>query len=126
MLPSLTKAHSKASRVLTLVPLPTIDEMYARLASFGIYSTLDLGSGYWHIALSADSQKKLTFVTSMGKFELWKVPFGLAQALAYFPWLINEVLSSLDTPFSYLDDILIYSPDPENYLKHIEMVFECL
>ena len=23
----------------------------------------------------------------MGKFEFWKVPFGLAQAPAYFQWL---------------------------------------
>ena len=62
----------------------------------------------------------------MGKFEFQKVSFGLSQAPAYFQQLIYEVLSGLDFAFSYLDDILIYSPDPENHLRHIEVVFQCL
>ena len=65
LLPLVTKAHSKNKGVLTLVPLPKFDEMYAKLAGSGIYSTLDLRSGYYHIALSADSQRKSPFVTIM-------------------------------------------------------------
>ena len=34
------------------------------------------------------------------------VPFGLAQAPAYFQRLVNEVLSGLTFAFGYLDDIL--------------------
>ena len=51
-----TKAHSKAKGVLILVSLPKIDEIYAKLASSSIYSSLDLRGGYYHIALSVDSQ----------------------------------------------------------------------
>ena len=58
--------------------------MYAKLAGSSIYSTLDLRSGYYHITLSVDSQKKSAFVTLMGKFEFIKVPFGLTQAPANF------------------------------------------
>ena len=83
-------------------------------------------SGYYHIALSVDSERKSAFVTQMGKFNLCKVPFGLAQASAYFQWLINDILSSLDFALSYLDDILIYSPNRETHLKHIEIVFQHL
>ena len=39
---------------------------------------------------------------------------------------INEVLSCLDFAFRYLDDILIYSPDQETHLKHIEIIFQHL
>ena len=78
LLPLVTKAHSKAKGVLTLVPLPKIDEMYAKLANSSIYSSLDSRSGYYHIALSVDSQRKSAFVTPMGKFEFQKLPFGLA------------------------------------------------
>ena len=104
--------------ILILVPLPKIDEMYAKLASSSIYSTLNLRNSYYYIALSVQSQRKLASVTPMGNFELWKVPFGLAQAPAYFQWLINEVFSVLNFAFGYLDDILIYSPNAENHLKH--------
>ena len=89
-----TKAYSKANGVFTLLPMPKIYEMYAKLVSSSIYSTLDLRSGYYHTALSADFQRKSAFVTPMGKFEFQKVPFGLAQALPYLQWLINEALSS--------------------------------
>ena len=102
----ITKAHSKAKGVLNL---PKIDDIYAKLGSFSIYSALDWRSGYYHIALSADSQKKSAFVTPMGKFEFWNAHFGLAQDPAYFPQFINEVLSGLDFAFQYMDDIVMYS-----------------
>ena len=53
---------------------------------------------YHHIALLSEAQKKPAFVTPNGKLEFKKVPLGLAQVLAYFQQLINEVLRGL--PFA--------------------------
>ena len=36
------KAHSKANCVLTLIPLPKIDKIYARLDGSQIYSSFDM------------------------------------------------------------------------------------
>ena len=44
LLPKVDKAHSKAKGVLTLVPLPKIDEIYAKLEGSTIYSTFDMRS----------------------------------------------------------------------------------
>ena len=49
LLPHIKKAFSKAKGVLTLVPLPKIDKIYARLKGSNIYSTFDMRSGYYHI-----------------------------------------------------------------------------
>ena len=48
------------------------------------------------------------------------------QALAYFQRLVNEVLSGLTFAFGSLDDILVFSPDMESYLKHLRLLFERL
>ena len=123
LLPPVKKAFSKAKGVLTLVPLPKIDEIYARLKGSNIYSTFDMRSGYYHMVLSEKSRPKSAFISSFGKWEFKRCPFGLAQAPAYFQRLVNEVLSGLTFAFGYLDDILVYSPDMETHLKHLRSLF---
>ena len=126
LLPPVKKAFSKAKGILTLVPLPKIDEIYAHLKDSKIYSTFDMQSGYYHMVLSEKSRPKSAFVSAYGKWEFKRCPFGLAQAPAYFQRLVNKVLSSLTFTFGYLDDILIFSPDMETHLKHLRVLFERL
>ena len=78
------------------------------------------------MVLSEESRPKTAFVSSFGKWEFKRCPFGLVQALAYFQRLVNEVLSGLTFAFGYLDDILVYSPDMESHLKHLRLLFERL
>ena len=117
------KAFSKAKGILTLVPLPKIDEIYARLKGSNIYSMFDMRSGYYHMVLSEKSRPKSAFVSSFGKWEFKRCPFGLAQAPAYFQRLVNEVLLGLTFTFGYLDDILVCSLDMETHLEHLRKLF---
>ena len=127
LLPKVDKAHSKVKGVLTLVPLPKIDEIYAKLEGSTIYSTFDMRSGYYHLELSQESQPKSAFVIGGpkgGKWEFKRCPFGLTQAPAYFQMLVNKVLEGLDFTFGYLDDILIFSKNMEEHLQHVRTLFE--
>ena len=129
LLPKVDKAHSKAKGVLTLVPLPKIDEIYAKLEGSTIYSTFDMRSGYYHLELSQESQPKSAFVVGGpkgGKWEFKRCPFGLTQAPAYFQMLVNKVLEGLDFTFGYLVDILIFSKNMEEHLQHVRILFERL
>ena len=55
------------------------------------------------------------------------VPFGLAQALAYFQALISEVLKGLSHfTIAYLDDIIIFSKTKEEHLQYLEIIFQRL
>jgi transposase InsO family protein len=126
LLPTVLKAHSKAKGVLSLVPLPKIDELFSRLYGSLVYASLDLRSGYNHIGLTPEAQEKSAFVTAFGKWQFNRVPFGLAQAPAYFQMLINDVLSGLEYCFGYLDDILIFSKNTEEHLDHLHEVFQRL
>ena len=82
LLPPVKKAFSKAKGVLILVPLPKIDEIYAQLKGSKTYSTFDMRSRYYHMVSSEESIPKSAFVSSFGKWEFKRCPFGLAQAPA--------------------------------------------
>ena len=129
LLPTVTKAFSKAKGVLTLVPLPKIDEIYASLQGSVIYSTFDMRSGYYHIELTPASKAKSAFVVGgphPGKWQFNRCPFGLTQAPAYFQRVVGEVIEGLSFAFGYLDDILVYSPSLEKHLEHCEQIFQRL
>ena len=128
LLPPVKKAHNNAKGVLSLVPLPKIDEIYACLKGSKVFSTQDMRSGYHHVEMTEEARPKTAFTlpANLGKWEFLCCPFGLAQAPAYFQRLINEVLAPFDFAFGYLDDILIYSPDVETHLKHLELIFQRL
>ena len=53
-----------------------------------------------------------------------KVPFGLAQAPAYFQELMTCILKDFSSAIAYLDDIIIFSKTPQEHLSHIRMVFD--
>ena len=105
------------------MPLPKSDEIYAGFKGSNIYSTFDMRSGYYHMVLSEKSRPKSAFVSSFGRWEFKRCPFGLAQAPAYFLRLVNEVLLGLTFAFGYLDDILVHSPDMETHLEHLRSLF---
>ena len=54
------------------------------------------------------------------------VPFGLAQAPAYFQLLMNNVLKGLKFAMTYLDNIIIFSQDELQHLEHLEIVLRHL
>ena len=76
-------------------PMHRVEDIFAKLGKAKVYTTLDLRLGYHHIALDKDSNKPF------GKYDYLKVPFGLAQALAYFQNLINKVMNGLNFIFTY-------------------------
>ena len=126
LLPPVNKAHSKAKGIVTLVPLPKIDKIYAQLQGSKIFSALDMRSGYFHIELSEEAKPKTAFVPGGphgSKYQFNRCPFRLSQAPAYFQRLVHEVLRGLPFTFGYLDDILIFSSGVEAHLEHLRKVF---
>ena len=113
--------EGKSKGCLSLIPLPKINGMYAKLKGAKFFLTIDLRSGYYHIALGKDLRAKTAFVMPFGKYEFLQVPFGLAQAPAFFQHLMNN-----NCPFAmmYLDDIIIFSNMEEEHLAHIEEIFK--
>ena len=50
--------------------MPRIEDILAKLGKAKFFTTLDLRSGYHHIAIDEDSIKKTAFCTPFGKYEI--------------------------------------------------------
>ena len=119
--PEVTKADG-GKGCISLIPLPKIDELYAKLKGYKFFSSLDLRSGYYHIGLKDLAKPKSAFVLqSLGKYQFNRVP--CKQAPTYFQKLINDVLKGCNFVMAYLDDIMIYSRSEKEHLEHLEEIF---
>ena len=72
--------------------MPKVEDIFAQLNSAKYFSTLDLQAGYHHIPLDDSSIPKTAFTSPFGKYVYINVPFGLAQAPAYYQELITGVV----------------------------------
>ena len=122
------KNMSGGKGCISPVPLPKTDELYAKLQGYQSFQHPRSSFRILSHRVSSDSAKpKTAFVFSgMGKFKFNRVPFGLAQAPAYFQRLVNGVLTDCNFAMGYLDDIIIFSKTKEEHLQHLEEIFECL
>ena len=106
--------------------MPKVEDIFSKLNGVKYFSTLDLRASYHHIPLDKSSIPKTAFNSPFGKYEYVKVPFGLAQAPAYFQELMTRSLKDFDFAIAYLDNIIIFSRTAEEHLSHIRKVFEKL
>ena len=119
------RALNKVTRKFTW-PMPKVEDIFSKLNRATYFTTLDLCAGYHHIPLDKSSIPKTAFNSPFGKYEYIKLPFGFAQAPAYFQELMTGILKDFPFTIAYLDDIIIFSKTPQEHLPHICMVFEKL
>ena len=106
-------------------PLPLIDDILSFLGDAKYFTALDLKSGYWQVQLEEDSKENTAFACHRGLFQFNVMPFGLSNTPAVFQELMNIVLQGCEEfAMAYLDDVLIFSKNPEEHLRHIETIFE--
>ena len=73
-------------------PLPLIDEIFDSFKDAKWFTSLDLASGYWQVAMKESDKKKTAFITQMETYEFNVMPFGLCNAPATFQRLMDKIL----------------------------------
>ena len=109
-------------------PLPRIDTTLDSLTGCRYFTTLDLASGYWQVAVEETDKEKIAFSTMNGHFEFNVMPFGLTNAPATFQRLMECVLVGLmyEQCLIYLDDIIVFSTTFDEHLRRLRNVLVAL
>ena len=117
-----------AATVEDAYPLPHIDDSLQLLGCQHWFSTMDLASGYWQVAMSPDASRKAVFVTHAGLFQFRVMPFGLCNAPATFERLMDRVVSGMrwSRCLVYLEDVISFGTDVPEALSPLTEVLERL
>ncbi|KAL1559458.1 hypothetical protein AAHA92_09799 [Salvia divinorum] len=109
-------------------PLPRTDDLFDQLRGAGVFSKMDLRSGYHQLKVRKDDIPKTTFRTRYGHYEFIVMPFGLTNAPAVFMDLMNRVFHPYLDKFVlvFIDYVLVYSKDEKEHEEHLRITLETL
>ena len=109
-------------------PLPLVPSALEQLRGARYFTKLDLRSAYNLVRIREGDEWKTAFSTTTGHYEYLVLPYGLANAPSVFQSFVNEVLRDMLHRFVvvYIDDILIYSDNVQDHVKHVKAVLNRL
>ena len=109
-------------------PLPRVEDLFYQLKGAGVFSNIDLRSGYYQLRVKEVDVLNTAFRTRYGHYEFLVMPFGLTNVPAAFMDLINRVFRPYVDQFVvvFIDDILVYSKDAQEHEQHLRIVLEML
>ena len=102
--------------------------MFDELQGASHFLKIDLRSGYHHLRVRENDIPKTAFRTRYGHYEFVVMSFGLTNTPIAFMNLMNNVFKQyLDlVVIIFVDDILIYSRNEEEYASHLRVVLQTL
>ena len=81
---------------------------------------------YHAIQIEKGSRDCTAFISPFGTFRCIRMPFRLSNAGTVYSRMLDLALAHLPVEYwlSYLDDVLVYSMDTWDHLKHLKSIME--
>ena len=109
-------------------PFSRIEDLFDQLKGVGVFSKIDMRSGYYQLRVKEVDVPKTAFRTRYGHYEFLVMPFGLTNAPIIFMDLMNRVFRPYVDQFVvvFIDDFLVYSKDAQEHEQHLKIVLQML
>ncbi|XP_061727739.1 uncharacterized protein K02A2.6-like [Cydia pomonella] len=112
--------------VIEQYPLPTANELFAKLHGGQKFSKLDLSMAYNQLMLCEESQNLTCINTHRGLFKYTRLIFGLSSAPAIFQRAMDELLAGMEGVLCLLDDVLVTGRDDQEHVARLVSVLQRL
>ncbi|MBW0578398.1 hypothetical protein O181_118113 [Austropuccinia psidii MF-1] len=86
---------------------------------------MDCMKGFHQNGVEPNSMKLLRIICHMGIYEYTRMPFGIKNAPAHFPRMMDTIFQEEILEgwmVVYIDDIIIYSETWEDHIQYIDRV----
>ena len=96
--------------------MPLIPELINKLCGARYFTKFDIRWGYNHIRICEGDEYKAAFKTPLGLYKPTVMMFGLCDAPATFQTFMNNIFEDMINDghvVIYLDNILIFTEDPQ-------------
>ena len=106
--------------------LPIINHVLENLRGSAYFTTLDLSSSFWQIALKTEDRDMTTFSTPFGNFRYITLPQGLSASPETFTQLADQILAPISdlNIANFIDDFCISSQTVPQMLHKLRKLFE--
>lgn len=94
---------------LDAYPLPNLNDLVNTIATFKVFSTVDLRAAYHQCAIKEEDRPYTAFEANGGLFQFRRLPFGVTNGVAIFQREMDRFINenSLQGTYAYLDNITI-------------------
>ena len=116
-------------RVKDRYPLPHGEELIDRLQGSKLFSKLDFWAGFHQHRMAPADIAKTAFIGPDSLYEWLVMPFGLSNAPSEFMRVMSDLLREhvkAGYCVVFIDDILIFSKDLTQHIRHLEKVLETI
>lgn len=107
-------------------PLPTAEEIFAKLNGGQKFSKLDLSKAYNQFELTEESKEMCAISTIKGVYRMNRLPFGVKPASGIVQRVLEMLLCGIPGVQNFLDDVVVTGGSDKEHFERLEQVFAVL
>lgn len=107
---------------LDAYPLPNMNEMVKEVATYKVFSTLDLKSAYHQVPLREEEKLYTAFEADGKLYEFNRIPFGVKNGVAGFQRVMDDIINKegVKGTFVYVDNVTVCGMTEQEHDENLE------